>query len=186
MFSQDDDGQQGLVLTVVFGLVALVISVVLGMAISAASTFKSPASGMAPAAAPPRPVAAGGTATDTKTADAMAALAASDAAIVKVEAGVVKFYFATGKADLPPGAAEALADVITSAREGRKLVISGFHDATGDAARNIELAKKRAFAVRDALKASGVKESQLELKKPEQTQGGSNAAEARRVEVSVL
>ncbi|MBC7547997.1 MAG: OmpA family protein, partial [Polaromonas sp.] len=117
-----------------------------------------------------------------------AALAASDAASIKIENGVVKFYFASGKADLAPGAGEALADVVKQAKEGassgRKLMVSGFHDTTGDASRNVELAKQRANSVRDALKAAGVSESQVELKKPEEAAAGSNA-EARRVEVSV-
>jgi len=63
-------------------------------------------------------------------------------------------------------------------------VISGFHDATGDPAMNAELAKQRAFAARDALKAAGVAEDKIELKKPEQINAGT-AAEARRVEVKL-
>ena len=37
--------------------------------------------------------------------------------------------------------------------------------------------------VRDALLALGVPESQIELRKPESTEGSGNNAEARRVEV---
>ena len=58
-----------------------------------------------------------------------------------VENGVVKFYFASGKSDLAPGAVEALADAIAAGKAGQKLVISGFHDSTGDPAKNAELAK---------------------------------------------
>jgi outer membrane protein OmpA-like peptidoglycan-associated protein len=68
---------------------------------------------------------------------------------------------------------------------GKKAVISGFHDATGDAAKNEELAKQRAFAVRDALKSFGVADDKLELKKPETLQADGTNAQARRVEVSV-
>ena len=39
--------------------------------------------------------------------------------------------------------------------------------------------------VRDALKAAGIAEDRLELKKPEQTQGPGSNASARRVEVRV-
>ena len=46
------------------------------------------------------------------------------------------------------------------------------------------LAKQRALAVRDALKAAGVAESRIELKKPEQLAGTGSNAEARRVEIS--
>ena len=114
-----------------------------------------------------------------------AAQNASDAASVKVENGVVKFYFASGKADLASGANEALADVIKGAQAGKKLVISGYHDATGSAVKNAEVAKLRAFAVRDALKAAGVTEDKIELKKPEELKASGSNAEARRVEVTL-
>jgi K(+)-stimulated pyrophosphate-energized sodium pump len=97
---------------------------------------------------------------------------------------VVKFYFATGKAELPNGAAAALASVIKGVADGKKALVSGFHDATGDPAMNAELAKQRAIAVRDALKAAGVDESKVELRKPEQINAGLGA-DARRVEVTL-
>ncbi len=114
-----------------------------------------------------------------------AAVSASNDASVVVENGVVKFYFASGKADLAPGALVALGDAIAAAKAGKQLVLSGFHDATGDPAFNAELAKRRALAVRDALVGAGVAESSMELKKPEQTTGTGNDAEARRVEVMI-
>jgi K(+)-stimulated pyrophosphate-energized sodium pump len=129
----------------------------------------------APAAAPAAPVAAA----------PAAAAAAAEGPSVKVENGVVKFYFASAQADIAPGAAAALADVIKGVAEGRKAVVSGFTDASGDPAKNEELAKHRAFAVRDALKAAGVAEDKIELKKPEAITGSGNAAEARRVEVAL-
>jgi cytochrome c oxidase subunit 2 len=48
---------------------------------------------------------------------------------------------------------------------------------------NAELAKHRAQAVRDALKAAGVAEDHIILKKPETITGGADAKEARRVEI---
>ena len=45
--------------------------------------------------------------------------------------------------------------------------------------------KMRAFAVRDALKALGVAEDKIELKKPEDMLASGSNAEARRVEVSI-
>jgi hypothetical protein len=108
---------------------------------------------------------------------------AADGASVRVENGVVKFYFASGKADLAAGANEALADVVKGVADGKMAVVSGFHDATGDAALNAELAKQRALAVRDALKGLGVAEDKIELKKPEETTATGSNAEARRVEV---
>jgi len=114
-----------------------------------------------------------------------AAQAAADAASVKVENGVVKFYFATGKADVATGGAAALADVIKAVAGGKKAVISGYHDASGDPVKNAELAKQRALNVRDVLKAAGVAEDKVELKKPEQAKSDGPAVEARRVEVTV-
>ncbi|MDO8372507.1 MAG: OmpA family protein [Polaromonas sp.] len=114
---------------------------------------------------------------------APSAQAMSDAASITVEYGVVKFYFASGKADLAPGAGAALVDVVRAARTGKKVVIAGFHDPRGHAAVNAELARQRALAVRDALKAAGVADSQITLQKPEQMAGSGSDAEARRVEI---
>lgn len=162
MSSQNDDNQ-GAGLVVVFAVVAAVVVGVLSL-----GAFKAMSS--APAAQPV----------------AVVAMDAAEGASVKVENGVVKFYFASGKADLATGAQEALADVVAAAAAGKSLAVSGFHDATGDAAQNAELAKQRAFAVRDALQALGVAADKIELKKPEETLATGANAEARRVEVSVL
>jgi len=96
-------------------------------------------------------------------------------------------YFEVGKADLPADAPILLRPAIRAvkAMEGSKLVISGYHDASGDAAANEELAKRRAFAVRDMLIAAGVSEQRVELAKPVVTVGGADDAEARRVEVTL-
>ena len=110
----------------------------------------------------------------------------NDEASIVMENGVVKFYFASGKSDLASGALAALGDAIAAAKGGKRLVLSGFHDSTGSAAANAELAKKRAMAVRDALLAAGVAESSMELKKPEVSTGSGSAAEARRVEVMIV
>ncbi|MDO8372305.1 MAG: OmpA family protein, partial [Polaromonas sp.] len=66
-----------------------------------------------------------------------------------------------------------------------KVVISGFHDPKGNAAVNAELARQRALAVRDALTAAGVADSQITLQKTEQVAGSGSDAEARRVEITL-
>lgn len=133
----------------------------------------------ASAATAPTPVVASSPAAvilaDTAPADA-------DTAQVVVDKGVVKFYFAIGKADLAKGAQTALKDVLEGVKAGKKAVISGYHDSTGNAAQNQELSKQRAFAVRDALLHFGVPEKQIELRKPVNAEAGKSA-EARRVEV---
>ncbi len=116
---------------------------------------------------------------------ASAAAPAADVASFKVENGVVKFYFASGKAELATGAEGALADVAKGVAAGKKAVVSGYTDSTGDAAKNEELAKQRAMAVGAALKTAGVPDDKVELKKPETLTGSGGNAEARRVEVAL-
>lgn len=164
MGSQDDDNI-GVVLGVVFGVIALVIALVVGVS---QYSMNQRAAKPAAAAAAPAPAAA-----------------SADGASVKVEGGVVKFYFASGKSDLATGGNEALAEVVRAVAAGKKAVISGFHDATGDPVMNAELAKQRAFAVRDALLTLGVAQDKVELMKPEQTLATGSDSEARRVEVTV-
>lgn len=168
--SSDGDGQQRFVLGFVFGLVALVVSTVIGVVV-----FKRGIQH-----APPEPAAV---AVVVPTTGEKLALIPLDTAVVRVENGVVKFYFATGRADVAEGAAQALADVVQGVAAGRTAVISGFHDSTGDAALNEQLAKQRALAVRDALVAQGVAVEKIDLRKPEVLAGSGPDAEARRVEV---
>ncbi len=164
MFSSDDDNQ-GLVLGVVFGVIALVVALVIGLGIHS----RHPAKSVAAATVAPVAVLA----------------VAVDGPSIRVGEGVVVFYFTSGKAELADGAAQALGNVATAVSGGKMAVISGFHDASGDAAVNAELAKQRAMAVRAALVLLGVAEEKIELKKPEQTQASGPAAEARRVEVTL-
>lgn len=97
-------------------------------------------------------------------------------------------YFALGAAALPDDAATALSAIkaAADAAPDRKLVLSGFHDASGDPAQNAELAKQRAIAVRAALQSAGLPASRLALRKPESTTGDGDDRQARRVEVRLL
>lgn len=170
--SSDDDSQQRFALGFLIALIALVVSTVVGVVVYKRGIAHAPV--QAPAAAVAVPAAAPGV------------VVTEDVATVVVEGGVVKFFFATAKAELAPGANEALADVVKGVAEGKTAQISGFHDATGDLALNQELAKQRALNVREALKALGVAEDKVELKKPEVTQASGSNAEARRVEVILV
>lgn len=178
MATQDDD-QLGVVMGLLVGVILLVISLVFGISLyqtnksttaQAVAAVPAPAAEAAPAPAP---------------AAAPSAAAPGDEASVRVEDGVVRFYFASGKAELAAGAAEALGDVVKGVAVGKVAVISGYHDTTGDPARNEELAKQRALAVRDALTALGIGEDKLQLRKPEVTSADGSNAEARRVEVTL-
>ena len=171
--SSDDDSQQRFALGFLIALIALLISVVVGTVVVKQLGGSAQSQPAATAVAGTAPAAA------AADADAMAA----DGASVRVENGVVKFYFGSGMAEIAVGANEALADVVAGVAAGKKAIVSGFHDDTGGAAINAELAKQRAFAVRDALIALGVDEARIELNKPEQMQASGTNAQARRVEV---
>lgn len=101
---------------------------------------------------------------------------------------VARLFFELDKADLQADAAAALAPALKALADapGKKLVIAGFHDPSGDAAHNAELAKQRAKAVRAALTAQGGDAARVQLRKPEQTALGGPAEEARRVEVRLV
>ena len=203
MSTQNDDNQ-GVVWTVLIGVVLLAISLAIGFGLYRTGKGAAPTTAVAGASTGVAGGAAPG-AVGTASADGAAGTATGVAAAVgaspdstadmttaaaygpsiRVENGVVKFYFASGSADLAPGAADALGDVVKGVAAGQTAVISGYHDTTGDPAQNEELAKQRALAVRDALKALGIGDDKLDLKKPEATTATGSNAEARRVEVSL-
>jgi len=97
-----------------------------------------------------------------------------------------KVYFDVGSFAVGPvSTATITAAAETIKKDGAKVTLTGYTDKTGDVAKNEELAKNRAVAVRDALKAAGVPEGNMELKPPMFVEigAGGNDAEARRVEV---
>ena len=148
-----DDDSQNYALAVVAGVVALVIALVIGVAAWSTSETAAPT-----AAAP----------------------AAGEVTVV-----VERIYFELSSAALPAEANEVLNRIAEAARgaPGQHVLISGFHDASGNAANNAELAKQRALAVRHGLEANGVPPEVLILDKPAVTTGGADEREARRVEL---
>jgi K(+)-stimulated pyrophosphate-energized sodium pump len=66
-----------------------------------------------------------------------------------------------------------------------KVELSGFADPSGDAAKNLELAKMRAMTVRDALVGHGVTAERISLVKPTDVilVGQERDADARRVDI---
>lgn len=154
--SDANDDAQNVALGVIAAVVALVIAGVLTLSISRSGPPKAP---KAPAQAAAAPAAA----------------------------AAPRVYFEVDSDALPGDAAELLARVAEEARAkpGAAVLISGFHDASGDPEHNADLAKRRAQAVRHALEANGVVPAQLVLDKPQQTLGGGDAREARRVELRI-
>jgi len=133
--------------------------------------------------------AAGGEAAASGAAEASAPAAASGEQAAQASQAAplpASVYFETGKSDLPADANSAVqaAAAYAKAHPDAKIALSGFTDASGGADLNADLARKRAQAVRDALKAAGVLEERIVLKKPESVTGGTDAKEARRVEIS--
>ena len=151
-----DDSNQTFALGVLAGVVALVLAGVVALAASVSARQRAPVVAEASARA--------------------AMLGPSE-----------RLYFEPGSDALPADAPEVLlrvADVVRG-NLGTSVLISGFHDASGDARQNAELALRRAQAVRHALEADGVEPHSLMLARPEQTNGGADAREARRVEIRV-
>ena len=172
----DDDSQQNFILAFVLGLIALVILFVIGIVLHTQGQKARAAAGTA--TLPPGAMVA--VVTET------VAVVIPEGASIRVEGGTVNFFFAPGSADLAPGAARALAVVIQGVQAGRKAVVSGFHDTTGDPALNEQLALKRAETVRDVLIGLGVPADKVDVQKPAATTGTGTDAQARRVEVRLV
>ena len=114
-------------------------------------------------------------------AKAPAVLAPSNAALP------ARVLFEVGQDGLTDTARQVITDAakLLTAQPGAKVSLSGFADNTGNTDKNLELAKQRALAVRDALQAAGVPEGSIEMKKPEFAVGGLEA-DARRVEINTV
>jgi photosynthetic reaction center cytochrome c subunit len=108
------------------------------------------------------------------------------AATAPAEVGVLgRVLFETSKTSFGnEGKAEVTAAVEAMKKApDMKVEISGFADSRGDPAKNAELAKLRAFAVRDALTAAGIAADRITLRKPGAPVAGGSELDARRVEI---
>lgn len=97
---------------------------------------------------------------------------------------LARILFDTGKTKISSDGLKAIEEVARQIRANadQTVGISGFADKTGNPDSNLELAKKRAVAVRDALAAAGIPEGRIKLKKPEFAIGGA-VADSRRVDI---
>jgi K(+)-stimulated pyrophosphate-energized sodium pump len=109
--------------------------------------------------------------------------AAMPAAVPRPDAA--KIYFESGATAAPADAAAAVAKILEWAKASpdAKIAVSGFHDSTGNAEQNAELARGRAKMVVDLLTSNGIAADRLVMQKPVQMDAG-DGREARRVEVS--
>ncbi len=150
---------------------------------AAVAAAPAPAAVPAPAATP--------AAAPAPAAPAQVAMAAPTAAAPTPSAQALRsiVYFAVGSPAIDAKGSDELSKAIDAlkANPGATATISGFHSASGTLAQNQELAKQRAFAVRDALTSAGVAASRVVLEKPQQTEANVSGEDAssRRVEVTV-
>ena len=119
-------------------------------------------------------------------APAVAAIAAAPAAAPTAPAAA-RLYFDVDVSDKIAEGEPLLAPIVAwlAANPSARAVVTGYHDPTGGAQRNHDLAKSRAQTVQAALVAAGVAADRIDLVKPISTDGGGDLKEARRVEVSV-
>lgn len=99
----------------------------------------------------------------------------------------IQVYFATNRSNLDNASTAALLPLINWLNEhiDAKVVVQGYHDATGNPVNNALLAKKRAQVVYDHLLSAGITAERLEIREAEDSLGSGGLKEARRVEVSV-
>jgi membrane fusion protein (multidrug efflux system) len=98
----------------------------------------------------------------------------------------VSVYFASGQSALDSDAQRTLRTAAAAyIGIGTQIVITGYADKTGNAAANVELAKKRATAVRDELVSFGVDARRIQLAPPASVTGSASDDQARRVDLVV-
>jgi len=131
-------------------------------------------------------VRGGGTVQFAAATPAVAPAAAAPAAVA-AEGLPLSVLFAVGKSALDADAQKTLGQAaqLLKGKPDAKIALSGYVDASGSATKNAELAKQRAFAVRDALTRAGIAAVRIELRKPSRIEagGGGDAARARRVDI---
>ena len=115
------------------------------------------------------------------------AQAAASPPLATLVPGLMTVYFDVDSAKLSDQALATINKLVTAAPR-KVFTVSGYHSATGNVDHNQELAKQRAFAVRDALNAAGDATVRVVLEKPRQTQANvaGESPEARRVEIRSL
>ena len=98
----------------------------------------------------------------------------------------VVVLFAKGKATLDAEALRLLKGFAPPMKSGTNPIdVTGYADGTGNHAANVELARQRAAAVRDALLAEGLPAERVRLKPPQDVTGSGSDNDARRVELTV-
>jgi membrane fusion protein (multidrug efflux system) len=99
----------------------------------------------------------------------------------------VSIYFASGQAALDTNAQRAVRTAAAAyVGIGTEIVVTGYADKSGNADANLEIAKKRAVAVRDELVKVGVEPKRIRLAPPASVTGSGSDEQARRVDIAVV
>jgi len=98
-----------------------------------------------------------------------------------------KLYFRINSATKPANASSTVSGIIEylNSNVSSKVMVSGFHDATGNLELNQILSLKRADTVANVLSKAGIPRNRILVTKPTQTVGTGTFNEARRVEVKI-
>jgi outer membrane protein OmpA-like peptidoglycan-associated protein len=111
---------------------------------------------------------------------------AAAAPVSSLPGASLSVHFAKGKSTLDAEAIRLLKGFAPAMKGGTNPIdVTGYADRTGNYAANVELAKRRAIAVRDALLAEGLPADRVRLKPPQDVIGGGSDIDARRVDIAV-
>lgn len=134
---------------------------------------------------PPEPLPALATSADGAAAAAPAASAATASTTGASGSAQDAVFFDASSARVDATGQARLRDIAAAmkAQPSMRVTLHGYVDASGKTARNKELARQRAQAVRDALQASGVPAERIVLEAPADITGGQSPALARRVDI---
>lgn len=111
---------------------------------------------------------------------------ASQPLVTNQPANTTQVFFGSGETNVDDGDRIKIASVAQSAKsQDRNVTITGYTDRTGDEDQNIEVAKDRAAAVRDALVEQGVAEDRIRMEPPAAVTGSGSDDEARRVDIKM-
>ncbi|MET0988543.1 MAG: OmpA family protein [Steroidobacteraceae bacterium] len=103
---------------------------------------------------------------------------------IRVASLPANVYFDSGEASIDANDRKTIAEVAATVKQaGQSVEVTGYTDRTGSPQQNLELAKDRADAVREALVREGVAESDVAMSPPEFVTGTGATDEARRVEI---
>jgi membrane fusion protein (multidrug efflux system) len=125
---------------------------------------------------PPKPQTPAAS-TESVAAEKQSASAPTQSAVV---------YFARGDSSLDDEAIKTVRSVAASMMGiGTAVNLTGYADRTGKQTANLDLAKLRAVAVRNALVGAGIQSQRIRLKPPIEVTGAGSDDKARRVDITM-